>query len=377
MRIAGAGGFPCRAVALIAFEIVLWRGRAARWRPTTVVCTATLVIAVGALALTLTYEAQFRWVRHRCAARRCRRTVEQLGRHFIVGYRDLGRVARIWSNAAPSPASSSPRTMCTARTLETIRREIDAPAGDPPAAGTAAASDRDRPGGRRRSRACRRRWRGCRRSARSCAATHDAAGRALSAVRQYAAEQGRALARLGFNLNFAPVVDLNHNVVNPNDRYTRISDARDLRRSEDRHRQSRGEYCYGAVADRRALHAQAFPRPRPRVRGHASRNRPICTRRREELADTDWMPFRDADAMQPGAFTMLGHARLIGARSRHARLRSPRRSSRVCCGGIGSTTACWSPTTSAWARSIGSAEGMRGGERRGAQCRRRPHPDQL
>ena len=34
----------------------------------------------------------------------------------------------------------------------------------------------------------------------------------LLAVRQYAARQGRDLAALGVNLNFAPVVDLNHGV---------------------------------------------------------------------------------------------------------------------------------------------------------------------
>ena len=40
---------------------------------------------------------------------------------------------------------------------------------------------------------------------------------------QYAARQGRDLAALGVNLNFAPVVDLNHGVVNPEDRLSRIS----------------------------------------------------------------------------------------------------------------------------------------------------------
>ncbi len=42
------------------------------------------------------------------------------------------------------------------------------------------------------------------------------------AIQTFATEQGRALADLGFNLNFAPVVDLNHNIVNEDDRYTRI-----------------------------------------------------------------------------------------------------------------------------------------------------------
>ena len=45
----------------------------------------------------------------------------------------------------------------------------------------------------------------------------------LLAIRQYAARQGRELASLGVNLNFAPVVDLNHGIHNPEDRLTRIA----------------------------------------------------------------------------------------------------------------------------------------------------------
>ncbi len=42
-------------------------------------------------------------------------------------------------------------------------------------------------------------------------------------MRQFGLTQGRELAGIGINLNFAPVVDLNYEVKNPNDRFTRIS----------------------------------------------------------------------------------------------------------------------------------------------------------
>ena len=41
-------------------------------------------------------------------------------------------------------------------------------------------------------------------------------------ARAYGLAQGRALASVGVNLNFAPVVDLNYNRINPGDQYTRI-----------------------------------------------------------------------------------------------------------------------------------------------------------
>ncbi len=42
------------------------------------------------------------------------------------------------------------------------------------------------------------------------------------AIQTLSTDKGRALADLGFNLNFAPVVDINHNIVSEDDRYTRI-----------------------------------------------------------------------------------------------------------------------------------------------------------
>src|SRR5262245_64976507 len=54
-------------------------------------------------------------------------------------------------------------------------------------------------------------------------ARHPASADRHAAVRDYAAAQARDLADLGVNVNLAPVVDLDHGIVNPSDWLTRIS----------------------------------------------------------------------------------------------------------------------------------------------------------
>jgi beta-N-acetylhexosaminidase len=72
-------------IALAVLEIIVWRS-SARWRPKSVVCAATLLVAVMALATTLATDLHFRWMRHE-VLRADPVELERLGRHFIVGYR--------------------------------------------------------------------------------------------------------------------------------------------------------------------------------------------------------------------------------------------------------------------------------------------------
>jgi beta-N-acetylhexosaminidase len=132
----------------------------------------------------------------------------------------------------------------------------------------------------------------------------DEGGR-QTAAHDYGLSQGRALASLGVNLNFAPVVDLNKNLVNPNDRYTRI---RDRAISGDplvvadvaRH------YCLGLREASVRCTLKHFPglggvfEDTHFESGHL--RAPL-----DELERGDWIPFR---ALGGGAFTMLSHARL-------------------------------------------------------------------
>jgi beta-N-acetylhexosaminidase len=135
---------------------------------------------------------------------------------------------------------------------------------------------------------------------------HDAQG-VMAAVRDVAATHGRELAAVGVNLNFAPVVDLNHRVVNPNDRYTRIHQ-RAISSDPQRVVQIADLYC--AVLAESGVHCtpKHFPGLGRVFEDTHQEGADLLTPPRE-LAATDWVPFR-ALARRPDAFMMLGHARL-------------------------------------------------------------------
>lgn len=127
------------------------------------------------------------------------------------------------------------------------------------------------------------------------------------AIQTFATEQGQALAGLGFNLNFSPVVDINHNIVNEDDRYTRIFQ-RAI--SDDPHVVTAvaADYCTALLQTGIHCTLKHFP-GLGRVVEDTHLNDADLTTPVETLAAHDWMPFR-ALMHDAGAVTMLGHARL-------------------------------------------------------------------
>jgi beta-N-acetylhexosaminidase len=302
-RMPALVAFLVLAVALIVFEIVLWR-RVSRTRLTTVLSSATLAVAGSALALTLAYEAQFRWLRHRVMNADAT-VVEQLGRHFIVGYRDFDELRTLVERRAVAGVFVSAHNV-RGKDAQDIRRDIAylqsirSGPGLPP---LLIATDQEGGGVSRMSPPLER----LTTLGEIVRSHHDAAER-LIAVRQYAAKQGRALARLGFNLNFAPVVDLNHNVVNPNDRYTRITE-RAISADPQVVTIVAGEYCDALLQTGVHCTLKHFP-GLGRVVEDTHTEAADLTAEVKTLADTDWVPFREL-MHSAGAFTMLSHARLI------------------------------------------------------------------
>jgi len=138
--------------------------------------------------------------------------------------------------------------------------------------------------------------------------SHRDAAERRSAVRTYAADVGRALAGLGINLNFAPVVDLDHGVVNPNDRYTRIG-TRAISSDPEVVADVAGEYCRGL--EQQGVHCtlKHFPGLGRVFEDTHFENATLSTPA-DELAKSDWVPFRQL-MQQKTAFTMLAHARLV------------------------------------------------------------------
>ena len=196
--------------------------------------------------------------------------LEKLGRHFVVGYRDPAEIERLLERRAIGGVFIGARNV-EGLSADAVRAQIASwqdtrrRQGLPP---LLIATDQEGGTVSRLSPPLPRQP--------PIASVVDAS-RATKPARNAAAHayglaQGRALASLGVNLNFAPVVDLNKNLVNPNDRYTRIRD-RAIAADPAIVTDGRPPLLRRPARGRRALHAQAFPRARRRVRGHPSRSR--------------------------------------------------------------------------------------------------------
>lgn len=93
IRMPALVAFLVVAAALIAFEVWCWR-RKARPRSLKALSAVVVLVTAAALALTLTYEAQFHWQK-RQVLQASTEAVARLGRHVIVGYRDAGELREL------------------------------------------------------------------------------------------------------------------------------------------------------------------------------------------------------------------------------------------------------------------------------------------
>lgn len=128
-----------------------------------------------------------------------------------------------------------------------------------------------------------------------------------AAVWDYATTQGCGLASMGFNLNFAPVLDLDYQVINPSDRYSRIyqraiaSDPKIVSRVAE-------TYCRAIQQAGVRCTLKHFP-GLGRIFEDRHQDRATLQAPVQLLEQTDWVPFRDL-LRNTHAFTMLGHVRL-------------------------------------------------------------------
>jgi beta-N-acetylhexosaminidase len=134
-----------------------------------------------------------------------------------------------------------------------------------------------------------------------------------AAAHAYGLAQARALADLGVNLNFAPVVDLNKNLVNPNDRYTRIRE-RAIAADPAIVTEVARHYCAGL----RGAGVRCTLKHFPGLGGVFEDTHLEAGHLRQSVAEleaSDWMPFR---ALMAGrTLTMLSHARLTALDAEH------------------------------------------------------------
>ena len=302
-----AGHRPAALAALVVVPLLLIAidGRVLR-RPKSGVrralSVAVILVAGATLAATLWHEGRFQWIRSRVLAADTAQ-LEKLGRHFVVGYRDADEIERLIARRAIGGVFVGTRNV-EGRSAEEIRAQIDGwqetrrRQGLPP---LLIATDQEGGAVSRLSPPLPRQP-----PIASVAAHHADEAARNTAAHAYGAAQGRALAGAGINLNFAPVVDLNKNLVNPNDRHTRIREraissdpavVAEVARYYCRGLREAGVHCtlkhfpgLGAVFEDTHLEA-----------GHL--RMPLAS-----LESGDWIPFRAL--MSGNTFTVLSHARL-------------------------------------------------------------------
>jgi beta-N-acetylhexosaminidase len=262
-----------------------------------------LLAAAVALAATAVLEARFHLTRHQ-VLNADSATLEKLGRHLIVGYSDLDElhalirrraIAGVFISAGNVHGLSAVDVRRRIDAMQEIRRDqhlpllwiaADQEGGDvarlsPPLAQPPRISD--------------------------ILVRHAGRADGIAAVRQSAREQGRALADLGVNLNFAPVVDVDRGLVNPDDRFTHIHQ-RAISTDPDLVTAAAAAYCDGLREARVRCTLKHFP-GLGRVFADTHRGGADLDVAPSELAQSDWVPFRTLMA-RGNDFIMLGHVTL-------------------------------------------------------------------
>jgi beta-N-acetylhexosaminidase len=298
------------SLILIVAEIRLLMSSRTKQLALRVLSQLGLLAAVLVLTSTLVVEARFHWVRYRVLHADPQK-LERLGRHFIVGYRNLSEVQELVRLRAVAGVFVSGGNV-NGKSVTDVRKQIQSIQDIRREQGLSPlwiATDQEGGAVCRLSPPLTR-----------MPPLSEVIGRYSDtlqreqAVRQFAAEQGRELADLGVNLNFAPVVDLNRQVINPRDRYTRIFQ-RAISGDPAVVAQVAAWYCAALEEAGVRCTLKHFP-GLGRVFEDTHLNHAKLDTSVAKLTKTDWVPFR-ALMREGRAFTMLGHVRLSAIDSEH------------------------------------------------------------
>lgn len=133
-------------------------------------------------------------------------------------------------------------------------------------------------------------------------------------VQVYGDTHGRELAALGINLNFAPVVDLNKGIVNPEDKYSVIY-RRAISADKTVVAAVAADYCQALFSHGVHCTLKHFP-----GLGRLDADTHLTSARLDtpvaELAQDDWRPFQQVMQTE-GTVTMLGHPILTAVDDQH------------------------------------------------------------
>jgi beta-N-acetylhexosaminidase len=303
MRPLALKGLIVLSLGVILLEVWLLLTSRSRQRALRVIGSLGLLAATLALTATLVLEVRFHWVRHQVLHADPPR-LEKLGQHLIVGYNDLaeirelvrlGAVGGVFLSTGNIQGKSVADIRRLTSSLQRIRRDQGLPL-------LWIATDQE----------------GGIVSRLSPPLTHlpplsEIVKRCADitkqerAVRRYANTQARGLAKVGVNLNLAPVVDLDYQIRNPDDRFTRIYE-RAISGDPTIVARVAGWYCAALQQNGVRCTLKHFP-GLGRVFEDTHEKRAKLETSVEELSRTDWVPFRAL--MRTGnVFTMLSHVTL-------------------------------------------------------------------
>ncbi len=296
-------GLVALLIGIIAVEIFTWARARCRPKLVSIISGVTLIIATLNLVYLCALEARFQWTRWSVLTAEPER-LERLGRHLIVGYKHVDDVEMLVRRKAIAGVFVAARNV-QGKTVADVKQSIDTLQAIRPEQGLAPlwiATDQEGGGVSRLSPPLSR----LPAIAEIVARHADMMDRRRS-VTQFAITQGQELSRIGVNLNFAPVVDLNHRIVNPGDRFTRIH-KRAISADPEVVLDVAEHYCSALQQSGVRCTLKHFP-GLGRVFADTHLESADLDTPPSELADTDWIPFR-ALMRHGNAFTMLGHARL-------------------------------------------------------------------
>ncbi|MCL2523360.1 MAG: glycoside hydrolase family 3 protein [Betaproteobacteria bacterium] len=290
------------ALWLILPGVALWRWRRLGWLPR-ILLAAALLLAGG-------QEIVWRWQREAVLA--AGPAMRAVGRHFVVGYTDFAEVAELAEKGLIGGVYLTQRNI-RGRDFAAVRDEIAAlqerrrRAGLPPLLVTA-----DQEGGRINHLSPLL----DRQPPLSELAQADDPG---AAARRYGQRQGTALAALGVNLNFAPVVDLKPAERTEDDLFSNIP-ARAISAEPESVAVIAAGYLDGLQAAGVRGTLKHFPGLRRVDRDTHLLAAHLAASPAEMAAD--WLPFR-ALAGHAGSAIMLGHVTLDALDPERAASHSP------------------------------------------------------
>ena len=291
---------------LIVSEIVLRKTKLVQ----KVLSFAILAIAVLAV-VTILFTGVRRYQIEQNVLNSDENKLEELGQHFIVGYKDVDELTKLVERKAIGGIFITTRNI-QHKTAAEIETEIDTLQAIRQTQGLSplwVATDQEGGGVSRLSPPLTQLP-----PLAKIVAQQQTESARQQAVAQYAEVHGKELSEVGVNLNFAPVVDLNKGIINPKDKYSQIY-RRAIASDKNIVAVVALQYCRTLEKYGVGCTIKHFP-GLGRVEADTHITQADLHASVDELAHDDWFPFRYV-IENSQAWMMLSHVRLVEMDAKH------------------------------------------------------------